>query len=65
MGLAPFTAQKGDQVAVFRGGNVPYIIRRYGNPDQKEWTYIGDAYVHGAMDGEALDLADFENIVLV
>ena len=65
MGLAPFTARKGDQVAIFRGGNVPYIIRRHGNPDKEEWTYIGDAYVHGAMDGEALDLADYENIVLV
>ena len=65
MGLAPFTAQNGDQVAVFRGGNVPYIIRRHGDPEKKEWTYIGNAYVHGAMDGEALDLAEYESIVLV
>lgn len=65
MGLAPFTVRNGDQVAVFRGGTVPYIIRPHGDPEKKEWTYIGDAYVHGAMDGEALDLAEYENIVLV
>ena len=65
MGLAPFTARKGDQIALFGGGTVPYIIRRHGDPKKKEWAYIGDAYIHGAMDGEAIDLAKFENIVLV
>ena len=65
MGLAPFTARKGDQIALFGGGTVPYIIRPHGDPKKKEWTYIGDAYIHGAMDGEALDIAEFENIVLV
>ncbi|KAL8785641.1 MAG: hypothetical protein Q9195_008561 [Heterodermia aff. obscurata] len=65
MGLAPFTARVGDQVAVFRGGSLSYILRRHGDPEKKEWTYIGTAYVHGAMDGEALDLAEYENIVLV
>ena len=65
MGLAPFTARGGDQIAVFGGGNVPYIIRQHGDPEDKEWTYIGHAYVHGAMDGEALLLAEPEDIVLV
>ncbi|CAF9935801.1 MAG: hypothetical protein HETSPECPRED_009903 [Heterodermia speciosa] len=65
MGLAPFTAQDGDQVAVLGGLIVPCIIRRHGDPEKNEWTYVGEAYVHGAMNGEALDLADYENIVLV
>ena len=67
MGLAPFTARTGDQVAVFGGGggSVPYIIRRHGDPEKNEWTYIGHAYVHGAMDGEAWSLAELEYITLV
>ena len=65
MGLAPFTARIGDRIAVFEGGAGPYIIRKHGHLEEQEWTFVGKAYVHGVMNGEVQDLADFEDIVLV
>ena len=65
IGLAPFTARIGDRIAVFQGGIGPYIIRKQGDLEEEEWTFVGKAYVHGVMNGEVQDLADFEDIVLV
>ena len=64
-GLAPFSAQVNDQIAIFIGSPVPYTIRKHGDTGKREWTYIGEAYVHGFMDGEALDLGGIQEIVLV
>ncbi len=47
--LTPPSARKSDMIAVFRGGDVPFVIREYGD----DWKLIGEAYVHGIMDGEA------------
>lgn len=65
IGLAPFTARVGDRIAVFEGGAGPYIIRKYGDLEAQEWTFVGKAYVHGVMYGDVQDLASFEDIVLV
>ena len=65
IGLAPFTARVGDQIAVFEGGAGPYIIRKHGDPVEQGYTFVGKAYVHGVMNGTVEDLADFEDIVLV
>ncbi|KAK8040034.1 hypothetical protein PG993_008445 [Apiospora rasikravindrae] len=50
LGTGPNAVQRGDIVCVFMGGAVPFILR----PRQKGngYTLIGDAYVHGIMDGE-------------
>ncbi|KAK7949236.1 uncharacterized protein PG986_010122 [Apiospora aurea] len=50
LGTGPAAVQRGDVVCVFMGGAVPFILR----PRQKGdgYTLIGDAYVHGIMDGE-------------
>ncbi|OAQ96547.1 hypothetical protein LLEC1_02349 [Akanthomyces lecanii] len=53
LGLVPRAAQHGDQVWLFSGGRTPYIIRPTGRPGQ--FTFVGEAYVHGIMDGEAAD----------
>ncbi|KAK8024690.1 hypothetical protein PG990_002513 [Apiospora arundinis] len=42
--------QRGDVVCVFMGGAVPFILRL--RADGEGYTLIGDAYVHGIMDGE-------------
>ncbi|KAF2432984.1 hypothetical protein EJ08DRAFT_584731 [Tothia fuscella] len=52
IGLGPFMVEPGDQVCVLFGGRVLYVLR----PDQDgSCIYIGDAYVHGLMDGEAIE----------
>lgn len=51
LGLVPRTAQPGDQVWLFAGGRTPYILRPTDSPGQ--YSFVGEAYVHGIMDGEA------------
>lgn len=64
--LVPACSQVGDHVGILLGANVPYILRstcdeREGAvPNgQFEGRLIGDAYVDGMMDGEALQLDEF------
>jgi hypothetical protein len=61
MGLVPPHAQEGDVVAVLTGGHVPIILR----PRDGYHTVVGDAYVQGIMDGEAMPVPEeLEYIVL-
>lgn len=48
----PGPCQKGDTVAVLAGGTVPFILRKASNSQHR---LLGDAYVHGIMDGEAVE----------
>jgi hypothetical protein len=47
--------QVGDQIVVLKGFHLPFVVRpmQSGN-----FRLIGDAYVHGIMDGEALGFED-------
>lgn len=51
VGLAPGSAQPGDQVGVILGCHTPLVLRRLTDD---EWAVIGECYIHGLMDGEAL-----------
>ncbi|KAK0642159.1 heterokaryon incompatibility protein-domain-containing protein [Cercophora newfieldiana] len=56
LGMGPEETRPGDKVYILHGGNVPFVLRpasQQGLPDR--YTYVGDAYVDGVMDGEALD----------
>ncbi|KAH8794546.1 heterokaryon incompatibility protein-domain-containing protein [Hyaloscypha sp. PMI_1271] len=78
IGWAPEQCKKGDVVAVLAGGKVPYVLRpeASSNPSEesgdsrKYYSVLGDAYIHGIMDGEVVtELEDrggnWEEIVLV
>jgi hypothetical protein len=43
------STRAGDEVWVLAGGRVPYVLRPKGN---NEYELVGEAYVHGIMDGE-------------
>ena len=60
MGWAPPEAQAGDQICVLMGGQVLYIVR----PVEGGHRYLGEAYVHGLMDGKALAMGKEEVITL-
>jgi len=47
--LAPQNAKPGDIVTVLRGGENLYVLRPAGG----EYRYVGDAYMHDYMNGEA------------
>jgi hypothetical protein len=51
MGLAPEATKKGDSIALFKGGKLPFVIRKEG----KNWIIIGNCYIHGIMNGEDFD----------
>jgi chemotaxis signal transduction protein len=51
LGLACPGVQVGDVVCVLYGTTVPYVLRP--RPDGA-MTFVGDAYIYGAMNGEAL-----------
>ena len=63
MGLACSGTQLGDIVAVLLGCDVPMILRCR---DEGGWTVVGECYLHGVMDGEALKIKseDIGDIVL-
>ena len=54
VGLVPSIARDGDLVCVFPDGRVPFVLR--AEKDCHEW--IGEAYIHGIMFGEALRAAE-------
>ncbi len=52
LGVGPSEVQSGDEVVVVRGADVPFVVRR--KPSGGGHVLLGEAYVHGYMDGEAL-----------
>jgi hypothetical protein len=55
IGLAPKPAQVGDLICILFGCTVPVVLRRC--EDEKGAAYfqlVGESYVHGIMDGEAV-----------
>ena len=49
--LAPEDAKVGDKVILAKGGRVPLVVRQ-DSGDSGYWRFVGEAYVHGIMDGE-------------
>ncbi|KAL6705440.1 hypothetical protein ACN47E_006705 [Coniothyrium glycines] len=58
LGIGPPHTQPGDWVWIFHGGQVPFIMRKHHKmvaDDGVHWlSLVGDCYLHGIMDGEAL-----------
>lgn len=52
VGLAPARTESGDCICVILGSPVPYILRA---STEGKFVLIGEAYVHGIMDGEWMD----------
>ena len=64
LGLAPSNSAPGDRIVLLEGGKTPFILR----PTHVEGQFkiLGDAYVHGIMDGEAWgDGTDLVDVILV
>ncbi|KAI6383309.1 hypothetical protein MCOR25_000229 [Pyricularia grisea] len=67
--LVPKETREGDKIAMLVGGATLYILRPQDDtqsavPD-RTWQLVGAAYVHGMMDGQALDLGEIGEIVLI
>jgi hypothetical protein len=57
LGLVPDDATRGDCVCIVFGCSVPIILREYEHDDgsPSHFEFIGECYVDGMMDGEAMD----------
>jgi hypothetical protein len=54
VGLGPIKARQGDHVCILYGCSVPLIFREL----KGGFSLVGEAYVHGFMDGEAIALVN-------
>jgi len=52
---APKRTEVGDVICILYGGSVPYVIGPCGDDC---YTFIGECYVNGLMDGEAMHLEE-------
>ena len=50
--LVPASAQISDQLYLLYGGQVVYCLRKTTD----SFKFIGECYVHGVMDGEAVEV---------
>lgn len=55
MGLAPSKAREGDRVAIVYGCSTPVLIRGISG-SEANWRLVGECYVYGLMDGEAITM---------
>jgi hypothetical protein len=58
IGLAPGTTRVGDIVAIIGGAHTPFVLRSLTGDGEgrKRFALVGEAYVHGVMSGEAVEL---------
>lgn len=55
LACVPDSCIEGDEITIFFGHTLPYIVRKTGDPDEngkERYRLVGHAYVHGIMDGE-------------
>ncbi|KAL7768395.1 hypothetical protein ACKLNR_002696 [Fusarium oxysporum f. sp. zingiberi] len=53
LGLCPPDTKEGDFICILLGCSVPGVLRE--TTDKRHMILIGEAYVHGKMDGEAME----------
>jgi hypothetical protein len=67
LGMASVTLEVGDEAWALAGGHVPLILRPTGTSGD-EFQLVGEAYIHGVMQGEAVSdvqEGDLREVVLV
>lgn len=52
IGWVPRDTREDDVVCVLFGGRVPYVLR----PCERGYTLVGECYIHGLMEGEAMEM---------
>jgi len=60
--LGPEYAKRGDFIALLKGAQVPFILRHQSDG---QYQLIGEAYVDGIMDGEAMENSKWSEVILV
>lgn len=58
MGLFPRGTKVGDEICIFAGGHIPFLVRRQATSGS--YQLVGECYVHGIMNGEAMQMTGLE-----
>jgi hypothetical protein len=51
LGIGPWTLQESDAIILVAGADIPYAFRQ--DKGTNRWRLIGEAYIHGLLNGEA------------
>lgn len=66
LGAFPSSAKRGDVVCVLRGCHVPFVLRPVEEGEGRgRFEVLGECYVHGIMNGEAVRGGEDEKMVLL
>ncbi|KAK7177268.1 heterokaryon incompatibility protein [Paraphaeosphaeria sporulosa] len=60
--LSSEQVERGDAIALIRGAQVPFVLRRQSN---RRYQIVSEAYVDGIMDGEAMDASQCSLVEIV
>lgn len=66
VGMVPPGSEVGDMICILRGLNTPFVLRetkstgkrRTKRDKKRRVQLVGEAYIHGMMDGEAITIED-------
>ncbi|KAF2963801.1 hypothetical protein GQX73_g9772 [Xylaria multiplex] len=61
-GLAPQGCRVSDIVCIMLGCSVPVVLSKDRRQGESLYKVVGEAYVHGMMDGEAMDLVSYKEV---
>ena len=53
-GTGPAELKEGDEIYILAGGKLPLVLRPFSDAPPYTFELIGDCYVHGVMNGEAV-----------
>ena len=59
LGLTPYSSRVGDSVCFIHSAKVPFILRQI---EGNRYELVGEAYIHGLMDGEFCKLAEEQEL---
>jgi hypothetical protein len=63
IGVGPDILQKGDEICIFYGAHTPFVVRPIKSVLVNVGNYyqlVGECYVHGLMDGEAMEMEELQ-----
>lgn len=59
IGCVPHGSVVGDVIGIFQGGTVPFVLRK---SEDGQYQLVDQCYIHGIMDGEALERDDIKDL---
>ncbi|OTA84715.1 hypothetical protein M434DRAFT_377653 [Hypoxylon sp. CO27-5] len=65
LGCGTLSCKKGDLIWIIQGSRVPLILRPTEKGDPMTYNLVGGTYLHGFMQGEALEGREFKEVTLI